>query len=182
MIFSLFTYLFPLCLLHFKTQRKSLMPIFVVLFLQKLHKFMCKMCCNHDRLVHSFFYYPTVMNPFFLLLLLKKKGSHWKHISMCNLPRKVNYRNVLIFLLISCTHCELNHFQLSPGVHSAHTHTRGQCKKFSGSPKLSLRPHCNPKISAHFSYLETVAKWPGGRGHRGHGSSSDVRRWGRLVT
>ena len=29
----------------------------------------------------------------------------------------------------------------------------GQSKKFSGNPKLSLQLQCNPKISAHFIYI-----------------------------
>ena len=39
------------------------------------------------------------------------------------------------------------------GGHSAHTHTGGQSKKFSGNPKISLQLQCNPKISAHFIYI-----------------------------
>ena len=29
----------------------------------------------------------------------------------------------------------------------------GQSKKFSGNPKISLQLQCNPKISAHFTYI-----------------------------
>ena len=39
---------------------------------------------------------------------------------------------------------------VSQGGHSAHTHTGGQSKTFSGNPKISLQLQFNPKISAHF--------------------------------
>ena len=39
---------------------------------------------------------------------------------------------------------------ICPGGHSAHTHTGGQSKKFSGNPKIPLQHNCDPKISAHF--------------------------------
>ena len=46
---------------------------------------------------------------------------------------------------------------MTQGGHSAHTHMGGQSKKFSGSLKVSLQLHCNPKISAHF-ILKNVYK------------------------
>ena len=39
---------------------------------------------------------------------------------------------------------------VAQGGHSAHTHTGGQSKKFSGNPKISPQLHFNPKISAQF--------------------------------
>ena len=55
-----------------------------------------------------------------------------------------------VFLKYFGSFTVFGHTLQSQGGHSAHTHTGGQSKKFSGNPKVSLQLHCNPKISAHF--------------------------------
>ena len=44
----------------------------------------------------------------------------------------------------------LSWFSWVPRGRSAYAHTKGQSKKFSGNPKISLQLHFNPKISANF--------------------------------
>ena len=46
-------------------------------------------------------------------------------------------------------HCKQGN--LSQGA--LNTYAYGQSKKFSGNPKISLQLQCNPKISAHFIYI-----------------------------
>ena len=43
------------------------------------------------------------------------------------------------------------------GGHSTLTHTGSQSKKFSGNPRISVQPHCSPKVSPHF--MAHVAEW-----------------------
>ena len=52
----------------------------------------------------------------------------------------------------------LSPWVLCPGGHSAHTRTGGQSEKFPRNQKISVRLHCNPKISANFKTLTLVNK------------------------